>query len=139
MRRSFGSALLVVLVAAFAAAGCDDDTPPRTLPPDPELVTETFSGSINQNGAVTHPFLATQAGAVRATLTSVEPDATIAVGLTLGTWNGAVCQAVLSNDNAFQGAVINGTASVTSQLCVRIQDVGKLVGTLNYTITVLHP
>ena len=139
MRRSFGSALLVVLVAAFAAAGCEDDTPPRTLPPDPELVTETFSGSINQNGAVTHPFLATQAGAVRATLTSVEPDATIAVGLTLGTWNGAVCQAVLSNDNAFQGTVINGTASVTSQLCVRIQDVGKLVGTLNYTITVLHP
>ena len=139
MRRSFGSALLVVVVAAMFAAGCDDDTPPTTIRPDPELVTETFTGSISQNGAATHPFIATQAGAVRATLTLIEPDASIAVGLTLGTWNGAICQAVLSNDNAFQGAVINGQASVSSQLCVRIQDVGKLVAPLNYTITVLHP
>jgi hypothetical protein len=139
MRRSFGSALLVVVIAALGAAGCEDDTPPTTIRPDPELVTETFTGSISQNGAATHPFLATQAGAVRATLTTIEPDATIAVGLTLGTWNGAVCQAVLSNDNALQGAVINGTASVSTTLCVRIQDVGRLVGAINYTITVLHP
>jgi hypothetical protein len=139
MRRSFGSALAVVVLAACFTAGCEDDTPPTTIRPDPELVTETFTGSINQNGAATHPFVATQAGAVRATLTAVTPDATIAVGLTLGTWNGAICQAVLSNDNAFQGAVINGTASVSSTLCVRIQDVGKLTGTLSYTIDVIHP
>ena len=139
MRRSFGSALLVVLVAAFAAAGCEDDTPPRTLPPDPELVTETFSGSINQNGAVTHPFLATQAGAVRATLTSVEPDATIAVGLTLGTWNGANCAVVIPNDTATRGTSIIGTVNQAGQLCVRIYDVGRITVPQDYELTIVHP
>ena len=45
--------VLLVGVVALGAAACDDEVP--TTPNNPSNpVTETFSGSVNQNGAQTH-------------------------------------------------------------------------------------
>ncbi len=142
MRRSI-PALLLVVILATAVAACDDETPitPNlpTNPGQPLTFTETFNGAINMNGAATSNFTATTGGSVTATLTTVSPDATIAVGLSLGTWTGSACQVVIANDNALQGAIVTGTVTSAASLCVRIYDIGKVTAPVNYTITVVRP
>jgi hypothetical protein len=139
MQRAFVGVLL--LTAAVFVAGCDNeiDNPSPTEPPP--TTTDTFSGSINVNGAMTHTFQVAVAGRVTATLTEVTPDPAIAVGFALGTWNASssICQQAIPNDNAVQGQILSANASSGGTLCARIYDTGKLTGTLNYTISVVHP
>jgi hypothetical protein len=122
-------------------AACGDSTPAPTTPSPgpPPTVTEVFGGELNRNGAVTHPFLAGAAGTVVATLDSVGPESVTAIGLLLGTWNGSSCQTVIANDNAAQGAAVIGEASIASNLCVRVYDVGKIPALATYQVTVVHP
>jgi hypothetical protein len=129
----------LALVAALAAAGCSGDTP--TTPGEtlaPISVTESFTDSVNPNGGRTHPFAVERAGELSATLTSVAPDAEAIVGLSIGTWNGQVCQIVLANDNARTGITVTGSATVAGAFCVRVYDVGKLTANVEYTVTVTH-
>ena len=83
--------LLVVCLMSLTA-GCGDDTPIQPTPIDPTVFTEVFTGTINQNGAASHPFVTQSSGAVVVTLTSVAPDAAQVIGVSLGTWTGAACQ-----------------------------------------------
>src|SRR3954470_4296213 len=98
MRRSKGRALLNgVLVAVIASVSlmtvaCGNDTPntPTTpTPPTPVTITETFSGTLTVNGAVTHSFLATAAGTVTVQATAIDPSSSQVFGLLLGLWNGS--------------------------------------------------
>jgi hypothetical protein len=130
---------LGAVVAALAVAACDDDTPgPTPTPPPPPTVTDTFAGTLNRNGAFTFPFDVLASGSMAATLTTVS-DTTIAVSLSLGTFNGTTCQVQLANDQALQGAVVAGVASAIGRFCVRISDVGKVVDPIDFTITMVHP
>jgi ABC-type glycerol-3-phosphate transport system substrate-binding protein len=142
MRRSI-STLLLLVTLAMGAAGCNDDTTNTpttpTTPTTPLTFTQTFSGALNTNGGATSPFTATTGGTVTATLTTISPDATVAVGMSLGTWTGSACQVVIANDNAVQGAIITGTVTSAASLCVRIYDVGKVTSAVNYTISVVRP
>jgi hypothetical protein len=142
MRRSI-FALLLLATLATAAAGCNDDDPTTpttpTNPNAPLTFTQTFTGTLNTNGGSTSPFVASTGGTVTATLASVTPDATVAVGLSLGTWTGSACQVVIANDNAVQGATVTGTVTSAASLCVRIYDVGRVTAPLNYSITVVRP
>jgi hypothetical protein len=143
MRRSI-PALLLLATLVTGAAGCDDNnnnnTPTTpTTPTTPLTFTETFTGTLNMNGAASFPFTAKTGGTVTATLQTIAPDATIAVGLYLGTWTGSVCQVLFPNDNVLQGATVSATATSAASLCVRIYDVGKVTTPLNFTITVVRP
>lgn len=129
--------LPLLLVALVAGCGGDNPTTPTT--PTPTTVTETFTGSINPNGAFTHTFTASASGTVTVTLTTVTPDTTVNVGVGLGTWNGVTCQVVLANDSALQGSVITGQLTGAGPLCVRVYDIGKLTDSLGYQVTVVHP
>jgi hypothetical protein len=81
----------------------------------------------------------TASGTVTATLTKLEPDATVRVGLSIGTWNGATCQTIISNDSATQGTSVVGSADRAGRLCVRIYDaVGTLAEPTTYEIIVSH-
>ena len=136
--------LLVLAVVAAGAAGCNDNNNNNTVTnptptPTPTTVTETFSGSLNTNGATTFPFSATAGGTVTVTLTTLSPDATLPVGLSLGTWTGSACQVVIANDNAAQAAAISGTVTSAASLCVRVYDVGKVTSPVDFTVTVGHP
>jgi hypothetical protein len=102
-------------------------------------VTEVFAGELNRNGAATHPFLAGASGTVTATLDTLAPEDTAAIGLSMGTWNGSACQIVIANDNAAQGALVIGAASTAGNLCVRVYDVGKIPALASYQVTVVHP
>lgn len=140
MHRLTARALLVLCSSAFMAA-CGDSNPAPTTPSPgpPPTVTEVFAGELNRNGAVTHPFLAGASGTVVATLDSVAPEAVATIGLSLGTWNGTACQTIIANDSAAQGTLVIGAASIASNLCVRVYDVGKIPALATYQVTVVHP
>lgn len=130
------------LIVAFllAAAACTGGgTPTTPTPATPTTITETFNGTLNRNGAETHPFTVASSGSVQATLSKVEPDNTVLVGLSLGTWNGIACKIELANDNATQGSTITATVSSAGLLCVRVYDVGAVVDPLTYEVQVVHP
>lgn len=126
----------------MVTAGCGEDTPTSPDDPDdPVIMTETFSGTLTRNGAVTHDFEATAPGEMSATITSLSPDATAIVGFGIGLWNGTVCDLSrgLVRDQASQTTVIYGSVNARGSLCVRIYDVGRLVNPTDYEITVAHP
>ena len=130
----------VVLALALFAAGCDNDVENATGPIAPApTTTENFEGTINVNGASTHPFATVAAGPVTVTLTEVTPDNTIAIGLVLGTWNGVICQMSMSMDFAVQGNQLVGTVSGPGSLCARVHDNGRMSVPLSYKLTVVHP
>jgi len=137
MLRTFCASVL--LIGALMAAGCDNDPDTPDTPTTPDPVSDTFTGTINVNGAATHTFTVGPAGVVTATLTTVTPDATVQVGFGLGTWNGSNCQLVLTKDDGLQGNAVTGVNSGPGTLCVRIYDVGRMTQTLGYTLTVVHP
>ena len=133
---------LLVGVVALGAAACDDEVPITPNGPS-NPVTETFSGSVNQNGAQTHIFATASSGEVRATLKELTPDAALVIGFSLGNWNPttSVCQITLANDAATGGSVLSGSMSGgVGNVCVRVYDVGNIAATpAAYTVEVVHP
>ena len=138
--RLFMLRLLFVPIAAIAF-GCSGDISKIPTTPDPVIVTETFTGTLTKNGAVTHNVFTGATGTVNATLTSLGENAPAKVGISLGTLGStAVCTVVLHNDNAAVSSALTGTVStLQGSLCLRIYDVGALTGPVDYTITVAHP
>ncbi len=140
--------LLVAALVAVASGACDSGEHADADPTEPDpapTISETFAGSVGQNGAVSFTFTTKAAGLATARLTVVNPDATIAVGLSLGVWDGAACQIVISNDNALAGAVVAGNVGGAGTLCARIYDVGKIPAPnpnpfqLAFEFIVIHP
>ena len=136
-------ARLVPVVAASLASlmmgGCGNSSDESVVAPPPPTLTDTFSGTLTLNGASTFSFTVNGAGNITAQLTTLSPDSTRPVGISLGTWNGSICQILLPNDNSVQGSLVVGTASTTGSYCVRIYDAaGTVVNPQMYTIDVFH-
>jgi hypothetical protein len=133
--------LLLAAAIALSAAACDDNTDTTTTTPtSTTTTTETFTGTIQKNGATTHQFSSTSRGSVTATLTSLAPDNTVKIGVSLGTWNGTSCQIILANDQTTVGSGLVGTVSGVGNLCLRIYDAaGNLSVPTTYSIDVVHP
>lgn len=134
--------LAFTLVLPVLAAGCGDNLLTSTSPTlPPTIVTDTFTGTVTRNGATAHPFpIASAAGGeVTAVLKTIAPDGAAVVGMSLGTWNGTGCQAVISIDRATVSSAILGRATSAGTLCVRIFDVGTLSEPQDYELQVAHP
>jgi hypothetical protein len=130
----------LVLSIGGVAAGCSGDIDNIPTTPDPIPVTETYTGSININGAATHPVFTGATGAVIATITSLGDNAPAKIGFSMGTLAGTTCSVVLYNDSAGVTTSLAGTvASLNGTLCLRIYDVGALTESVPYTFTVTHP
>jgi hypothetical protein len=141
MNRSFAR-LASLAVLLLAVGGCGNGETP-TEPAPPETVFETFpadeAGTLTLNGAVTFPFTITVAGSMEAILTQLEPDIDSPVGLALGTWNGSICQVVLSHDTAIQGTRVVANTTAVGDFCVRIYDsTGTLARPQTFRIVVAH-
>ena len=140
MRRSLIAWAAALVLTCAGAAGCEDTNPANpSNPPNLPNVADTFTGTLNRNGAATFNFIVQGSGLVRLTLSKVTPDNTIAVGLSMGTWNGTSCAIVISNDNAVESTTVLGQAGGIGQLCVRIFDVGKVPDTIEFELVVVHP
>ena len=138
MLRSQTFCALLLLAPLATACGSDDPTNGPTGP-TPVAVTETVTGTLTPNGGRTHEFVVQQAGTVAVRLSALAPDDTISIGLSLGTWNGAVCSAILSNDRAALNTTVTGTAQQTGLFCARIYDAaGSLTASTDYTIDITH-
>jgi hypothetical protein len=139
MHRIFRRELL--LLAVLLTAACGDDTPtPGPTPTDPTLITDTFVGTLGPvEFAHAHSFAVPTAGTVTATLVSLTPDSGVAIGLALGTWNGAACTLLITNDNATPGVTITGIISSAGTLCVRVYTVGPIPNTETYQVNATHP
>lgn len=137
--RSF-STVAIILMLALGAGACGSNTPTTPTTPTPVTTTETFTGALNVNGAVTHPFFTTSLGTVTAKMTAIDPAESLTIGLSLGTWNGISCHVIIATDQAILATTVTGTVSTTSgSLCVRVYDTGGLVGPTNYEVQVVHP
>ena len=143
MRRSILGAALLVAGLSAVSAGCDETNPAPPNTPGPLPTTERFSGSIGINGAIAFPFSTTGAGAISLTLSSVTPDNTAIVGLSVGTWNGTACSVSTGvfNDNAQQGITVVAAVSAAgfNNVCARVYDSGKLTAGISFEITVIRP
>jgi hypothetical protein len=134
-------AVILALGAAVGAAACDPKVTPTdtTTAPSPSI-TESFSGSITLNGAVSFFFATNASGFVTATIRTLSPDDTMQVGLALGTWNGITCATTISNERAGQGLGVTGSVSGAGNLCVRIFDANATIVTPSqFEIVVQHP
>ena len=134
----------LVLSIAGIGAGCSGDINDLPTTPDPVVVTETFSGTININGAATHNVFTSATGTVSATLTSLTPvgeSAPSKIGFSMGTLSTiGNCTVVLVNDSSVVNTSLTGTvSSLGGSLCVRVYDVGALTESVSYTLTVSHP
>jgi hypothetical protein len=136
MVRRWRGTVLIVLLAAFPLAGCED--PPENTVPDPVQVTTTFDGSLPVNAAITHRFTTTSRGEITVTLEALSPAGTPTVAIALGVWTGASCNLIISNLEAAAGAKLVGTGNEPGQFCARIADVGRLTSTATYTIKVTY-
>ncbi|HEX6973618.1 MAG TPA: hypothetical protein VF147_04415, partial [Vicinamibacterales bacterium] len=136
MRAISRGGLVLVVLATVGLAACDNTVNDLPVTPTPTQTTETFTGTIGQNGAATHSFIVAASGTVTATLTDISPADAVA-GLSIGTWNGAACQVVLVKDDAVKGFAMSGSVAGIGTLCVRVADTGKLVGSTDYTLTVV--
>jgi hypothetical protein len=141
MRRSISGSLALVLALALGASGCDNgDTTTTPTPTDPApTVTETFAGTLTPNGAAVFTFSVAATGSVTATLRNVLPNNAVQVGVGLGSWNGVLCQILLSNDRAQQDTTVTGQVNAVGTLCARIYDVGQLTTPTTFEIVVIHP
>ena len=127
----------------LSAAGCSSTTPTTPCSSDAaSTTTDSFSGTLGQQGSSTNPFTITTTGAVQIQLTSIAPLATMAVGVSVNSWDGTTCgTAIAQNDNARSGATaLSGTATAGSY-CVKVYDSGNVPDTwsVSYTVQVTHP
>jgi hypothetical protein len=131
------TAAIVAIGLAFLASACSDPTPPVTPTPVPATITEVFTGTLLKAGNNTIPFTVQQVGALKVTLTAVNPPA--ALGLGIGTPSTGVCVA-FQQANVVPGGppALSGTATVSGNFCVSIYDIGNLVEPVSYTVTVQH-
>ena len=138
--RSFAAALALA-AAVLTNAACDSGEASTPINPSPQPpVTDTFTGTLTINGASIFTFTSLGAGAMSATLQTLEvADTTIPVGFGVGVWNGTTCQITLANENAFQGTVILGNINGIGVLCARVADNGKLVESAPFEIIIVHP
>lgn len=143
MNRSIGRAVAVATLLASSLWACSTSpTQPTTTTTTTSTgtgaaVTETYSGSLDTGGS-TYYFLAVKPGAVTTTLAAVAPDATVTMGLTVGTFDGLSCTPVVASETAKLNSVLVGLATNSVTLCVRVYDVGSITETTTYTVTVNH-
>lgn len=103
---------LVVTALALTGSACSSESTPPTTPSNPTAVTETFTGTVTVNGAVSFPYIATQAGSTNATIKTLDPTAMVTVksGGTGG---------FIAGETVYQGATLDTatwTATVASWL-----------------------
>jgi hypothetical protein len=129
---------LCISVVALGTGACGNDLTNLESTPS-QIVTESFTGTLNPNGGTTHPFIASGRGAVQATLTAVGEDNTAVVGLSLGNWTGSSCLIAAANDYAIATIPLTATVSAAGQLCARVYDTQGLTAATSYTLQVIHP
>jgi hypothetical protein len=131
--------LAVMLSMTLTAVACSDPIPPAAPTPVSPTVEEAFTGTLAAYGSNVHPFTVKEVGGLVVIISSVDPSAAVGVGIGTPSVTTGTCT-VLSALTvvAGPGAQLSGTATVAGNFCVQVYDVGNLVESVAYTITVIH-
>ena len=144
-----GSRQRLIAVLASTAAftttiACGGSSSSSATGPTPTVVTETFTGSIGQNGSAVYNIRVASPGhALLAGFTRLNPVGVTALGLGIGTWDPATSTCGLNesqNDTSRSGSTaLSGTAGAGAY-CLRVYDAGNIgVGaTATFTLQVQH-
>ncbi len=142
-----GTLALAVTVVSIGCGGSSGGGGTTPTAPAPTVYTETFSGSLTQNGTdygppdAPHHFTIHQAGNIDATLTDIQPLSTITLGLGLGVWdsNASTCTLQLTSNAARLNLTLAASVSVAGEICVGVFDVGNIsTDTITYTVVINH-
>jgi hypothetical protein len=145
-RRAFRLLVLGLPVVAALALACGTPTTPTdtvTAPASPTAglvpVTETFSGTLVSGGANFHTFHTMQ-GSVKLTLALVSPPDASLIRMGIGMWDGLSCQLVFQSAPDATATDLTATASIETQVCVKVWDEGSLAAdaALKYQVTAVH-
>jgi hypothetical protein len=139
--------LASVALTIMSTAACSDNTLSQLAAAStttPQTFTDTYTGTLSQNGAFQHIFTIQTLGAVTVTLINLSPNTTQVVGLSLGVWTGAQCSTSpqtggAANDQATAGSAITLNATAAGNLCARLYDVGFVTQPVFYTLQITHP
>ncbi len=135
MRARFATALAVAL-AGFITLNCGGIASPSNN------VTDTFSGTLQPQAALSHPFSVSKTGEFTVKLTAFAPNSNLLVGLawTLASNDGTCTTTTLQQNNfSSLNAQALGGQILAGKYCIFIFDVGSLTAAQTYTITVSHP
>jgi hypothetical protein len=131
---------LIVPLAFVAACGDSptEPTPGDTTPPTVQ-VTDTFNGTLASGGSKFHVFRA-MPGLLTVTLESTDQPSNPALGMAFGMWDGLKCTEVLTTLSAIPTTALTGTASVETDVCIRLWDPAPWESgfTLTYRVTATH-
>ena len=131
----------LLTVLALTLGACHNTTSTGTTPSTGTQKTETFTGSIVYQGSMVHPFVIAATGPISITLTDVQPLTTMAIGVSIATWDGTLCgTAITKNDNARSGVTALSGTTTAGNYCVKVYDSGNLPTnwTVSYTIQAVH-
>jgi hypothetical protein len=128
-------AIAAALAALAGACGGSSTTTPTT--PAAPITTETLTGTVLAGGVAFHTFTIAQQGTLTVTLTSLSPQASITMGMGVGTVSGTTCSLISTNETTKVGTVLSGTIAVGSY-CVQIYDIGNVQVSDDYVITIAH-
>ena len=128
---------VAALLLVVSGCGGDGDTP-TTPEPIPDVV-DSFSGVLTTSGAATHTFKVSRASQIVAQLVSLTPNSEKTISVSLGTWNGSICQIVLANDATKQGDIVPGATQAAGDFCLRVLDPnGSVTEAQFYVVLVTH-
>ena len=147
MFRLLSRSVVLLALVSLGTSACSDNTLSQLAAAStttPQTFTDTFTGTLSQNGAFQHIFTIQTLGAVTITLVNLSPNTTQIVGLSLGVWTGAQCSTSpqtggASNDQATAGSTITLNATAAGNLCARLYDVGFVTQPVFYTLQITHP
>jgi hypothetical protein len=145
MDRTLRLVLSIVSIIWLVACGTNSSGSTLTTPTaTATLATDTFTGSIDQNGTAVYPFTVTSAGySLLAGYTSITPASVAALGLGIGSWDASTSTCSLNvsqNDTGRSGSTaVSGTPN-NGNYCLRIYDAGNIPAgvTASYTVQVQH-
>jgi hypothetical protein len=131
MRRLSGALFLCAAVIATASCGASTPTASTTTP---VLTTDTLGGNLT-TGAQLYHLVAAKGGDVILKLTGIS-DPKVKLGMELGVYSSGSCIAMLSNSGSVIGTTLNGVATSTTSMCVRMFDPGTIASgaTVTYEI-----
>ena len=130
-RRSAGLALLALVMGG---ASCQQ-TKPTVIP---QLITDTFTGSLAPSGVVAFPFTTVAEGRVTLTLTALDPLSSITVGIGVGFPTNGGCGIFELNNNVAVNSPVTDNDLPPAPYCVVVFDAGAVTQTVAFTITVDH-
>lgn len=141
VRRLFALLLLLPLAALAGACG-DTPTSPSTSTSTtvPTVsVTETFSGTLTTGGEKYHVFH-TMPGVFTVTLSSIDLATNPGLGMSFGMWDGKTCSEVLTSPATIILTSLTGTASIETDVCIRMWDpvTWEQGVKLTYSVTAVH-